>query len=152
MAHLSDLKKELARYCRRYRHPKLPPLRVSGLYALFPEKYDTLPRGVTARWPDDYWPNADKPGVYIFLDAKLNVRYIGKTSMWRSLGDRLGAYFRYADPVSKKCLIPPEHGWEVQPEFLVTIGMLPETGFEASAIEEYLISKLQPPDNTLGTE
>jgi hypothetical protein len=69
MAHLSDVRKELARYCQRYRHPKLPPLELSGLHSLFPEKYKKLPKEVTARWPDDDWPNGDKPGVYLFLNV-----------------------------------------------------------------------------------
>ena len=150
MAYLSDLKKELARYSRSYRHPKLPPLGLSGLYALFPEKYKKLPKEVTARWPDDDWPNGDKPGVYIFLDSKLSVLYIGKTTMWSSLKQRLGAYFRYSDKVQKRCRIPKEHGWNIQPEFVVTIGVPRRTAFEASAIEEYLINRLRPSENTIG--
>lgn len=145
MAHYSDLKKELARYSRTYRNPKLPPLEFSGLYALFPENYKTLPKGVTGRWPDDDWPNGDKAGVYIFLDSKLKVLYIGKTSL---LKDRLGAYFRYDD--LNRCRIPDEHGWNVKPEFVVTIGISAKTAFESSAIEEYLIDRLQPPENTIG--
>ena len=152
MADFSEVKKELGRYCRHYRHPKLPPVQVSGLYALFPEKYAQLPKEVIARWPDDDWPNAEMPGVYILLDSKLTVRYIGRTSMWSSLKTRLSAYFRYADPVSKRCKIPPEHGWDVKPEFVATIGVPFKTGFEASAIEEYLIARLQPPDNTIGIQ
>ena len=150
MAHLSDVRKELARYCQRYRHPKLPPLELSGVYSLFPEKYKKLPKEVTARWPDDDWPNGDKPGVYLFLDSKLNVRYIGKTTMWSSLKQRLGAYFCYSDKVQKRCSIPKEHGWSIQPEFVVTIGVPLRTAFESSAIEEYLINRLRPPENTIG--
>jgi len=145
MAHYSDLKKELARYIRTYRNPKLGPLRLSGLYALFPENYKTLPKGVTGRWPDDDWPNGDKAGVYIFLDSKLNVLYIGKASL---LKDRFAAYFRYDD--LNRCRIPDEHGWEVKPEFVATIGIPVKTAFESSAIEEYLITRLQPSENTIG--
>jgi hypothetical protein len=149
MAHLLDLKKELARFSRFYHHPKLPPLGLSGLYALFPEKYKKLPKEVTARWPDDDWPNGDKPGVYIFLDSKLNILYIGKTTMWRLLKQRLSAYFRYSK-VQKRCKIPKDHGWSIQPDFVVTIGVPPRTAFEASAIEEYLINRLRPSENTVG--
>jgi hypothetical protein len=145
MAHLSDLRKELARYCQCYRHSKLPPLELSGVYSLFPEKYKKLPKEVTARWPDDDWPNGDKAGVYIFLDSKLNVLYIGKASL---LKDRLAAYFRYDD--LNRCRIPDEHGWEVKPEFVATIGIPVKTAFESSAIEEYLITRLQPSQNTIG--
>jgi hypothetical protein len=146
MTHYSDLKKELARYCRIYRNPKLPSLELSGLYALFPENYETLPKSVMGRWPVDNWPNGDKAGVYIFLDPKLNVLYIGKSS---SLGDRLSAYFRYSGD-QNRCRIPDEHGWNVKPEFVVTIGIPAKTAFESSALEEYLISRLQPPENTIG--
>jgi hypothetical protein len=145
VAHYSGLKKELARYSQIYRNPQLPSLELSGLYALFPENYKTLPKEVTGRWPDDDWPNGDKTGVYIFLDSKLNVLYIGKASL---LKDRLAAYFRYDD--LNRCRIPDEHGWEVKPEFVATIGIPVKTAFESSAIEEYLIARLQPSQNTKG--
>jgi len=144
MAHYSDLEKELARYSRTYRNPKLPPLALSSLYALFPEKYKTLPKGVKGCWPDDAWPNGDKAGVYIFFDSKLNVIYIGETSI---LNDRLGVYFCYGD--LKRCKIRHD-SWEVKPEFVVTIGIPAKTAFESAALERYLISRLQPSQNTIG--
>jgi len=147
MAHYSDLKKVLAKYCRTYRNPKLPSLRLSGLYALFPKKYKTRPKDVIGCWPDDDWPNGDKAGVYIFLDSKLNVLYIGKASLLR---DRLGVYFRYSDDDLYRCRIPDEHGWTVKPQFVVTIGIPKRTAFESSGVEEYLINHLQPSQNTIG--
>ena len=147
MAHYTDLKKELARYSRTYRNPRLPPLELSGLYALFPENHKTLPKGVTGHWPDDDWPNGDEAGVYIFLGSKFNLLYIGKTSLLK-LKDRLSAYFRYGD--LNRCRIPDEHGWTEKPEFVVTIGILAKTAFESAALEEYLISRLQPSQNTIG--
>jgi len=72
--------------------------------------------------------------------------------MWSSLKQRLGAYFRYSDKVQKRCRIPKEHGWSIQPEFVVTIGVPPRTAFESSAIEEYLINRLRLPENTIGMQ
>lgn len=87
-------------------------------------------------------------GVYVILDVNLKILYIGETNL---LGRRLSAYFHYATG-SDYCTIVDQNEWIGKPEFVATIGVPPETGFEVSAIEEYLISMLKPPNNTLGRE
>jgi excinuclease UvrABC nuclease subunit len=84
--------------------------------------------------------------MYIILGANLKVLYIGKAGL---LGKRLAAYFHYV-PGSKRCKIVDEHQWVGKPQFVATIAVPSETFFEASAIEEYLINRLHPPNNTIG--
>jgi len=148
MRGLPEARKELDRYSRSYRHPKLPALQLSDVYALFPANYARLPKGVTAGWPDK-WPNADSPGVYLILDRQLNISYIGKASMGSTLGARLSSYFAYAKDGSERCRIVHD-SWDIQPEFVATIAMPSRMAFEAAALEEYLIDRLQPPENAKG--
>jgi hypothetical protein len=145
---LRDVQRELAEYERRYRHPDQLPLTISGLYDLFPGQPTPASALTERRWPQT-WPNADGRGVYLVFDHELSLRYIGKASMRSSIGARLGTYFGYAEDRSCKIL---HTGWRVQPRFLVTVAVPDETPWEAPAIEEYLIKRLQPPDNSVGME
>jgi len=95
---------------------------------------------------DDYkkkksWESADRPGVYAFYSDSENLQYIGTSVL---LGGRLGHYFKYSkidgsgeskNPNSKDT------------KWVVTIGFEKDYWFLACALEQYLISKLNPERN-----
>jgi hypothetical protein len=99
-----------------------------GLNSLVVTWYD-----VDKEWPKS-WPSGKLPGVYIFLDSNEDLLYIGKASSGRSLKTRLRAYFKNNDGV---CLR------KGKAKDTCYVGFLPlplEHGFEAPAIEEYMIT------------
>jgi GIY-YIG catalytic domain len=124
----------VADYQKTYRHPDLHPLEVSGLYDLFPQE----PTAVNAqfRWPEDQWPNAKKPGVYLIWDSDMSLRYVGRTTL---LGKRLHNYFRDSAGPGSPCRIY-HPGWKSRPRFVATIPV--EKSFEAGSLEEYLMAAL----------
>ena len=91
------------------------------------------------------YPNAGKPGVYLLLDKDLKILLIGKASCNHVLGKRLGHYFK-ASPDKKKGTVRNSLYRDVR--YVVTIPVT--KAFHAPAIEEYLISVLDPQFNTLG--
>ena len=90
------------------------------------------------------WPHADSPGVYVMLDQDLNLLYIGKASCGANIGSRLGKYF---DKTGRTRL-----GMEkfANVKFVSALHLPSDRAFEAPAIEEYLISQLNPPLNVVG--
>ena len=133
-------------YCTKYRNESLPPLQMSGLYELFPGQEQTAPAETIGAWPESY-PFADRKGVYVILDVNLNALYIGKTSMNNWLGNRLSYYFGY-DTATNGCRIW-HSDWSSQPRYVFTVGLPQNPGFEAPAIEEYLLGTVETIDNTL---
>jgi hypothetical protein len=95
-------------------------------------------------WPKP-WPNSDLPGVYIFLQDE-EIMYIGKASCEHVLGARLGAYFKRAS--NGEATLKDKRCEGVHS--VVTIGILKSHAFEASALEEFLISMLGPVVNQQG--
>ena len=87
MAKLDEVLKLVRLYEEKYRHPSLTRFSVSNKYDLFPGK-----ENMENCWPQCY-PYADRPGVYLIMDDKDNVLYIGKSSV--AIGRRLGSYFCY---------------------------------------------------------
>ena len=116
-----------------------------NLYCLFPEKENEIE--FNSKWPEGY-PNADKQGVYIMFDDKLNLLYIGKASANSTLGKRLGHWFKYGE--GNKCHLNYDT-WQPKPRFLVTIAAQKNKRYEVPALEEFLISKLHPSANFIGT-
>jgi hypothetical protein len=45
------------------------------------------------------YPNVSQPGIYVMMDSHGKVLRIGKASCGRTLGDRLGDYFKWGDRV-----------------------------------------------------
>jgi hypothetical protein len=132
-------------YFRTYlRGPQMPPISLSGLYDLFPDNSSKESEHV---WPDS-WPSASESGVYFVFDAELQVLYIGKASMNSSIGARLSTYF--GPGPNKECIARKKEHWNGTPRYVAVISMQPDFRFEAPALEEYLITKLQPIDNTIG--
>jgi hypothetical protein len=129
----------VTQYHATYRHPRLAPLEVSGIYALFPDD----PNAATAqyRWTTDQWPGHDHPGVYFIFGEGLQLLYIGRAAL---LGRRLHEYFKYVSGAGSGCRVV-HTTWKSQPRFVSTIAL--ENAFEAGAVEEYLIGILKPEEN-----
>jgi hypothetical protein len=142
---LEQLRSGLADY-EQYRRVDVPLLEVSPIYGLYPETLDTA---ITAElvWPQPY-PHADRNGVYLIFGEGGHLLYVGKASMRHSLGHRLGHYFCYDKP-ARACRIIHD-GWSRPPRYIVTIAVPKEMGFEAAALEEFLIDRLNPSDNRKG--
>ncbi len=89
------------------------------------------------------WTNGDKPGVYIFLDSNENLLYIGKASSGRDLRARLRGYFDRNGAAKNN-----KHGAE-ETQYVGLLALPEDHGFEAPAIEEWLIEHLQPKENKI---
>ena len=130
-------------YISKHRNPNLPALDISAPLDLFPSL--PLPPGITPRftWADN-WPFSERAGVYFVYSESFDLLYIGKSSNNQCLGKRLYCWFGGGDT----CV--PVGTWSQPPRFVVTIAVPDESPFEAPSLEEYLVRKLQPPDNTHG--
>ncbi|MBA7637195.1 hypothetical protein ES703_44831 [subsurface metagenome] len=89
------------------------------------------------------WRNGNKPGAYIFLDSDECRLFIGKASSGRNLKTRLTGHF-YANKNDKNS---KQGKKALGTRYVGLLGLPPEHGFEAPAIEEYLITLLGPPRN-----
>lgn len=131
---------------RSFRRSDLGRLDVSGLYALFPTDANAKV-ALAGNWRDNNWPNADRQGVYAFFARELRLLYVGKASQ-SPLGGRLSKYFRKGRG-TRECIIRHK-GWSRPPEYVTTIAVPREIPFGGAALEEYLITKLKPCDNSVG--
>jgi hypothetical protein len=143
---LDALNRALDEYTEKYRRPGLARLETSGLYALFPGEEN---QGVTvvSGWPKEY-PNSSRKGGYAIFGRTGKLLYIGKASMNHYIGSRLGNYFRQKK-LTKAC-VPIHNGWSERPSCISTIAVPDEMSFEAPALEEYLIQRLNPSHNVMG--
>ncbi|MBK1721379.1 GIY-YIG nuclease family protein [Thiocystis violacea] len=142
MATLHDAKNAIEDYLGMQRG--LPELDISDYYALFPDTArDDI--AICGRWDNDQYPHQDKPGVYLIFDEDLELMYIGKTDS--TFGSRLYTYFKGTD-VCK--IVHP--GWSRKPCYVATIPIEKSQKHIVSpvALEDYLIDRLQPYDNTRG--
>lgn len=89
------------------------------------------------------WPGNQKAGVYLILDELDNIIYVGQSS---SLGRRFYHYFKGSDGV---CTYR-EGSWSATPKAIVAIVAPDDARYERLSLEEYLIERLQPADNTRG--
>lgn len=122
---------------KRWRHPDLPPLKVGEPYALFPDKASA---DVKLHW-NEKWPNSDDPGVYLIFSVSGLLLYVGKS--W-TLGGRLAAYFGGRSD----CRI--KGNWKEDPQYVVTVAVPANRRWEAAGLEEFLIERLRPCNNTVG--
>lgn len=128
---LTDARREIDRYHSEFRNPKLARPEVCDPFRL-PED-----------WKQTYF-GSGSAGVYLFLDAGDRVRYVGKSV---EMGSRMGAYLMNRDKSRD------HHKWKDSDSFgevraIVFVKL--ENSFEAPALEDYLIGRLQPPINKLG--
>jgi hypothetical protein len=94
------------------------------------------------------YPNVSQPGIYVMMDSHGTVLRIGTASCGRTLGDRLGDYFKWGDRALGSGVARNSQYGDVC--FVVTIGLPSDRAFEAPAIEEYLLSKVDAPLNSHG--
>jgi hypothetical protein len=134
MKHLSDLHKAIDIFNEEYPRPGIKPIGLSERYDI---RKDFLNRS---------YPNSDFPGVYILFDENMNILRIGKASCDRALGSRLSDYFEYGPD---KEGVAKDSDYKVV-RYLMTIGLSKDRAFEAPAIEEYLIGKLDSDLNKTG--
>lgn len=140
---LAQVRQCLDEYEEKYRRPGLPALELRGMYALFPE--EGVAEFVESRWNDPY-PNADRKGIYLIFGRTGVLLYVGKASMGASIGGRLGTYFAGKN----ECRLLSTD-WTERPTYVATIAVPEGMTFEAAALEEYLIRRLNPCDNKHGT-
>lgn len=131
---------EIEHYASKFRREDFEKLKTSKIFDLFPEEQTDFPKA-PLDWNKDSWPNGNKSGVYLVYNKEQKLIYIGTA---RHLGNRLGVYFG----AQKKCQV--KQVWGDRPRYLITVGVPDETWFEAHSLEAYLISKLNPPLNTVG--
>ncbi|MEE2732512.1 MAG: GIY-YIG nuclease family protein [Pseudomonadota bacterium] len=101
------------------------------------EPFDT-----NMQWGSASWPNNGLPGLYIFADENDRVVYIGKGSV--TISARLNGYWRKGP--NDETLSKSDISKGVR--YVYTIGIPIERAFEASSIEEFLISRVNPVRNT----
>ncbi len=82
------------------------------------------------------WPNPANPGVYAMLNEHRELIYLGKASCNTSLGMRLGAHFYKTGA--------PKNAKFEGIRYVVTIPVPDDRAFEAPAVEEFLIGRLNP--------
>ena len=142
MADLEMLRNEIKNFSNEFRKQDLPPIEESGVYFLNKQGNESV-----LGWPDSY-PLGNRRGVYGIFNEETLI-YVGKASQ-QDLCYRLSDYFRYGS--NRECETKPGHTWSSEPTSLVVFAVPEEMPFEASALEEYLISKLsnELKDNKIG--
>ena len=129
------LESEVAAYCKKYNIR--PPFLVSEAW--------NIRKGYEEK---TQFPYTGAAGCYAIYSADDTLLYIGKASMYQNLGYRLDTYFhgvKSASPGSLK----PHYKWNKSPEYLRTVKV--NERFEAPSLEEFLIMKLKPCHNDLGS-
>lgn len=133
----------LAEYVSRYRRTDVPALEIGGALDLYPDRVPPATFAPQLTW-EHPWPFNNRAGVYMIYDEALQLMYVGKVSMSRFFGHRLYEYFGNGDA----CV--PKAEWLHPARFVINIAVPEEMPFEAPALEEFLIRKLQPPCNGTG--
>lgn len=113
-------------------------------YGINPAPRLTSPYDLQRSWLSETIPNADKAGCYFIFDEAGGLLYIGKASLGSTIGRRVATYF-FWDKAGDR-LASRHEGWTRFPAVVRTIAV--EQPYEAASLEEYLIMKLQPRDNT----
>ena len=129
---LDDFRNEVKTYADRYN--------LCG-YETDKEPYDLI-----ADWSaDNYWPNTDKQGVYAIFCVDNKLLYVGKASLSNSIGRRLSTYFMNNDE-AEGATSKLGQSWSRDPRYILTVRV--KNAWEAPSLEEYLINRLRPIDNT----
>lgn len=123
-------------YSLMYRALDLEKFEVGERYYLFPTEEDKF----DFSWPKK-WQFCGNSGIYLFIDQNDEVIYIGETTHY---GNRFGSYF--GNGIKKECSL--KHNWNNQPFCVLPIKVPEESSFERLALEEYLIKKCRPIENT----
>jgi hypothetical protein len=116
-------------YCLRYGIS--PAFEMSEIYHLTAENW---------RNPIPFIHHA---GCYFFYSEDGTLLYVGKASTGNDLAGRVTRYFKTSPNFG-----PVHEGWSKTPYYLQTLKV--SDPHQAPSLEEFLIHKLQPPDNKLG--
>jgi|SRR5690606_33756384 len=143
-----DFLREVRTYQEHYRSPALTPFEIAAPYDLFPER-GAGSFSCQRQWPNS-WLHPMRAGVYAFFSEDAKLLYIGKASFRSSISARLATYCGYQEGPGSPCKL--SNHWKGSPRYVVIVAVPEETRFEASALEEFLISKLQPPENSVGLD
>jgi hypothetical protein len=136
MSTLEDVTRVVAEINAQYPRP--------GLTLSLSEPYD-LSNSFSSTYP-----NNGLPGVYLLFDHGMNVLRIGKASLGRTLGGRFNDYFRWGDKAKGQGIAKDPFYASVR--FIVTVGLPIDRAFEAPAIEEFMLQRLDAPLNKHGTD
>lgn len=101
-------------------------------------KTATAPYALTEEGWRDYIPFRESPGCYLFFDEAGRLLYVGKA---KNLGNRVGHYFT-SSPFAPRT----DHVWSATPRHALVVKV--DEPWEAPSLEEFLINKLHPSDNT----
>jgi hypothetical protein len=111
----------------------------------------SAPWAVNEEWPVAglSWPNAQAQGVYLVFAADSTLLYVGKAAGTKNrIGHRLAVWF--LPNLNGAGRMPnAKHKWSAEPRFIITTGVADAHSYLVSAIEQFLILKLKPSDNTL---
>lgn len=102
----------------------------------------TAPLDISVK-PNVSWPSNKHAGVYVFLDEKNEILYIGKASFGSCIGSRLNKRFD-SDWI-------PKSQYSKGCKYITTIPVPDAHRFEAPAIEEFLLSRLKTRSNSVGS-
>ncbi len=99
---------------------------------------------LNADGPDKEFPEAKATGCYFIFDTEDRLLYIGKASLKSTIGRRLSTYFRWGVGGLKL----QHSGWSEgkEPTFVRAVSVAEP--YQAASLEEYLIDRLQPSQNT----
>ena len=141
MVTLNNINDAIERYEDNFRHPNLDRIEQSEIYKLSPLDGEY-------GWSETY-PLGHRCGVYAIC-CNSEVLYIGKASQ-QPLSHRLSSYFRYSED-RINFAVNKNHNWSKTPTSIVTWAVPDNSPFEATSLEEYLLSKFVSdlPDNKLG--
>jgi len=134
MASIDELRQVIDEFNRKYPRPFMAPIELNGPYNLRTEYCNPYPHG-------------NLPGVYVICNSDRRILRIGKASCRSTITVRLGAYFKWGDG---DCEGKPKHPGYEDATFVYTIGVDADRAFEVTAIEEYLIGRLDLPYNWIG--
>ena len=127
------LQQALDEFNTNFPRPGIPPLTFSLAYDL------------KNHWPKHY-PFKRQQGVYCFVDSAGALLYIGKTSCSNDFGYRLSGHFEYALDRTARA----KNAQYQAAQYIYVISLPSGHGFEAPAIEEWLIARLRPSVNSMG--
>jgi|APEBP8051072210_1049370.scaffolds.fasta_scaffold00009_107 hypothetical protein len=144
MANNHDFLDQVQRYISEHRRDGLAAYNISGIYDLLPGTQPST-TDLAYKWPES-WPNASNAGVYAIFGSDMTLLYVGKSSMNSFLGARLSSYFGYTP--ERTCRIKGE--WSISPRYLMTVAVPDDATWEAPALEEFLVQRLNPSLNKNG--
>lgn len=132
---ISNIKEALNEYNNRYN----THFQIGDKYALFP-------KGDEYGYKKNEWPGNKHAGVYFVMSEENKLLYIGQS---KDLGQRLYSHFPpKGTPNNPICTF--KGNWSIQPCFLYVTTVPDNAIWERLSLEEFLIQKFNPIDNTLG--